>query len=106
MYLVHKENWFTFLGLDAASNLPAGIQKLQVSTAAHLKQQELLKQVAEQSFVPKEPPPEFEFVADPPSISALDLCVILRVANINKGGSNNLSFIQGYSKIDSPVCRP
>lgn len=55
------------------SNVPAGIQKLQVSTAAHLKQQELLKQVSEQQFVPKEPPPEFEFIADPPSISALDL---------------------------------
>lgn len=58
---------------DAGSTLPASIQKLQVSTAAHLKQQELLKQVAEQQFIPKEPPPEFEFIADPPSISALDL---------------------------------
>lgn len=63
--------------MESVSSLPAGIQKLQVSTAAHLKQQELLKQVAEQSFVPKEPPPEFEFVADPPSISALDLYVYL-----------------------------
>lgn len=58
---------------DAASTLPLGVQKLQVSSAAHQKQQELLKQVAEQQFVPKEPPPEPEFVADPPSISALDL---------------------------------
>lgn len=58
---------------DAASTLPASVQKLQVSSAAHQKQQELLKQVAEQQFVPKEPPPEFEFIADPPSISALDL---------------------------------
>lgn len=58
---------------DAASNLPASVQKLQVSTAAHQKQQELLKQVADQQFVPKEAPPDFEFVADPPSISALDL---------------------------------
>lgn len=52
--------------------MPGG-QKSQVSSAAHQKQQELLKQVAEQQFVPKEPPPDFEFVADPPSISALDL---------------------------------
>lgn len=52
--------------------MPGG-QKLQVSSAAHQKQQELLKQVAEQQFVPKEPPPDFEFIADPPSISALDL---------------------------------
>lgn len=64
-----------FLATDSVSSLPAGIQKLQVSTAAHLKQQELLKQVSEQQFVPKEPPPEFEFIADPPSISALDLYV-------------------------------
>lgn len=34
-----------------------------------------MKQVSEQQFVPKEPPPEFEFIADPPSISALDLYV-------------------------------
>ena len=26
--------------------------------------------------VPKEPPPEFEFLADPPTISALDLYVL------------------------------
>lgn len=64
---------FHFKVADAASTLPASVQKLQVSSAAHQKQQELLKQVAEQQFVPKEPPPEFEFIADPPSISALDL---------------------------------
>lgn len=27
--------------------------------------------------VPKEPPPEFEFLADPPTISALDLYVLV-----------------------------
>lgn len=43
-----------------------------VNLSAHQKQQEILKQV-EQPFVPKDPPIEFEFVADPPSISALDL---------------------------------
>lgn len=61
---------------DVASTLPASVQKLQVSSAAHQKQQELLKQVAEQQFVPKEAPSEPEFIADPPSISALDLYVI------------------------------
>lgn len=40
------------------------------------KQQEILKQVAEQPFIPKDPPPEFEFLADPPSISALDLDIV------------------------------
>lgn len=58
---------------DIAAALPASVQKLKVSSAAHQKQQELLKQVAEQQFIAKEPPPEFEFIADPPSISALDL---------------------------------
>lgn len=29
-----------------------------------------------ESVVPKEPPPEFEFIADPPSISAFDLDVV------------------------------
>lgn len=51
----------------------SGIKQLSVTSAAQQKQQELLKQVAEQQFVPKDPPPEFEFIADPPSISALDL---------------------------------
>ena len=34
-------------------------------------QQEQLKII--EPVVPKEPPPEFEFIADPPSISAFDL---------------------------------
>lgn len=46
-----------------------------VNLTAHQKQQEILKQV-EQPFVPKDPPTEFEFIADPPSISALDLYVV------------------------------
>lgn len=43
-----------------------------VNLSAHQKQQEILKQV-EQPFIPKDPPADFEFIADPPSISALDL---------------------------------
>ena len=46
-----------------------------VNLTAHQKQQEILKQV-EQPFVPKDPPTEFEFIADPPSISALDLDIV------------------------------
>jgi splicing factor 3A subunit 1 len=53
---------------SAQSAIP-GLQKLSISQ----KQQELLKQATEQQFQPKDPPPEFEFIADPPSISALDL---------------------------------
>lgn len=30
----------------------------------------------QETIVPKEPPPEFEFIADPPSISAFDLDVV------------------------------
>lgn len=33
-------------------------------------------QVIQETVVPKEPPPEFEFIADPPSISAFDLDVV------------------------------
>lgn len=52
---------------------PAPVPKA-LTSATQQKQQELLKQVAtEQPFVPKDPPKEFEFIADPPSISALDL---------------------------------
>ncbi|XP_039291007.1 splicing factor 3A subunit 1 [Nilaparvata lugens] len=39
------------------------------------KQQEFLSKVSEQPFVPKDPPAEFEFIADPPSISALDFMI-------------------------------
>lgn len=46
-----------------------------VNVTAHQKQQEILKQV-EQPFIPKDPPTEFEFIADPPSISALDLDIV------------------------------
>ncbi|CAG2064894.1 unnamed protein product [Timema podura] len=44
-------------------------------SATQQKQQDILKQV-EQPFIPKDPPAEFEFIADPPSISALDLDIV------------------------------
>ena len=56
---------------EGKSSAVPGMKNLSIS-AVQQKQQELLKQATEQ-FVPKEPPPEFEFIADPPSISALDL---------------------------------
>lgn len=65
-------NLIVFLGGEPTPGLNQAIQKLSVTPAAQLKQQEILKQV-EQPFVPKEPPADFEFIADPPSISALDL---------------------------------
>lgn len=48
--------------------------KPHASTPAS-KAQEISKLI-EQPIVPKDPPPEFEFVADPPSISALDLDIV------------------------------
>lgn len=39
------------------------------------KQQDVQK-ILEKTFIPKEPPAEFEFIADPPSISAFDLDVV------------------------------
>ena len=52
---------------------PAPVQQKTVASATQLKQQEILKQVTEQPFIQKDPPPDYEFMADPPSISALDL---------------------------------
>ena len=51
-----------------------GVKPVQptIDEAKKKKQSELLKQV-ELPFIPKDPPAEFEFIADPPSISAHDL---------------------------------
>uniref|UniRef100_W8C6H1 Splicing factor 3A subunit 1 n=2 Tax=Ceratitis capitata TaxID=7213 RepID=W8C6H1_CERCA len=76
-YYRHKVNEFRE-GKDASggSNVVTGIKQLSVTSAAQQKQQELLKQVAEQQFIPRDPPQDFEFIADPPSISALDLDIV------------------------------
>lgn len=47
-----------------------------VSQVQQLKQQELLRSAVLEATAPKEPPPDFEFIADPPSISAFDLDVV------------------------------
>lgn len=60
---------------EPSAGLPTALSKLSVTASAQQKQQEILKQI-EQPFVPKDPPPEFEFIADPPSISALDLDIV------------------------------
>ncbi|KAL1475720.1 hypothetical protein MTO96_037075 [Rhipicephalus appendiculatus] len=51
-------------------------QQQQQQSGAPASKQDLISKVTEQPIVPKEPPPEFEFVADPPSISALDLDIV------------------------------
>jgi len=55
---------------------PEKIKALPIESVAQ-KQSELLKSVTKEDvIVPKEPPPEYEFLADPPSISAFDLDVV------------------------------
>lgn len=58
----------------AEKEAPPGVKPIipVIDEAKKKKQSELLKQV-EQPFIPKDPPAEFEFIADPPSISAHDL---------------------------------
>ena len=56
---------------------PEPVAKVQDQSQVTSKQSELLKSVRkEETIVPKEPPAEFEFLADPPSISAFDLDVV------------------------------
>ncbi|XP_030764501.1 splicing factor 3A subunit 1 [Sitophilus oryzae] len=73
-YYQHKVNEFKE-GKGQEPTISHGVSKLTVSASAQQKQHEILKQV-EQPFVPKDPPSEFEFIADPPSISALDLDIV------------------------------
>jgi len=55
---------------------PEKVKALPTESVAK-KQSELLKSVTKEDvIVPKEPPPEYEFLADPPSISAFDLDVV------------------------------
>ncbi|KAK9874570.1 hypothetical protein WA026_005403 [Henosepilachna vigintioctopunctata] len=75
-YYQHKVNDFREgKGQEPSAGLPSALSKLTVTASAQQKQQEILKQI-EQPFVPKDPPAEFEFIADPPSISALDLDIV------------------------------
>jgi len=58
---------------------PEKVAKPTPTEAVTKKQSEILKSVtkkAEEPPIPKEPPPEYEFLADPPSISAFDLDVV------------------------------
>ncbi|KAE8748975.1 hypothetical protein FOCC_FOCC004381 [Frankliniella occidentalis] len=64
-------------GQDQSGTVPPGTAPPSKTVASvKEKQQELLKSAIEQPFIPKDPPPELEFVADPPSISALDLDIV------------------------------
>ncbi|CAL8294910.1 splicing factor 3A subunit 1 [Gadus morhua] len=55
----------------------AAVPKVMQQQALQQSQQQPQKsQVIHEAVIPKEPPPEFEFIADPPSISAFDLDVV------------------------------
>ncbi|KAK0152110.1 Splicing factor 3A subunit 1 [Merluccius polli] len=53
----------------------AAVPKVMQQQALQQSQQ-LPQKVIHEAVIPKEPPPEFEFIADPPSISAFDLDVV------------------------------
>lgn len=56
---------------------PPAPTTVPASVATQLKQQEILKQMQSETIqIPKEPPPDFEFTVEPPSISAMELYVI------------------------------
>uniref|UniRef100_A0A1B6EMQ9 Splicing factor 3A subunit 1 n=1 Tax=Cuerna arida TaxID=1464854 RepID=A0A1B6EMQ9_9HEMI len=73
-YYQHKVKEFREGRGQEPAAVPPGFQQKAVASSTQLKQQELLKQA--EVFVPKDPPVEFEFIADPPSISALDLDIV------------------------------
>uniref|UniRef100_A0A087YFQ4 Splicing factor 3a, subunit 1 n=1 Tax=Poecilia formosa TaxID=48698 RepID=A0A087YFQ4_POEFO len=56
-------------------NMTKFIKKLSLNLLVNMKQK-VQSQVIQETVVPKEPPPDFEFIADPPSISAFDLDVV------------------------------
>ncbi|KAG7480632.1 hypothetical protein MATL_G00058290 [Megalops atlanticus] len=77
-YYRHKVNEFKE---GKAQEPSAAVPKvMQQQAMQQVPQQQLPQkvqaQVIHETVVPKEPPPEFEFIADPPSISAFDLDVV------------------------------
>ncbi|MCL4130259.1 UNVERIFIED_CONTAM: hypothetical protein GTU68_044559, partial [Idotea baltica] len=76
-YYQHKVNDCRSGKAGDKDSAQVGSQKqTSVSQQQQLKQQELLRAAVQESSVPKEAPTEFEFIADPPSISAFDLDVV------------------------------
>lgn len=60
---------------EPSAAIPKVMQQQQQAAQQQLPQK-VQAQVIQETIVPKEPPPEFEFIADPPSISAFDLDVV------------------------------
>uniref|UniRef100_A0A6J0U6T9 Splicing factor 3A subunit 1 isoform X1 n=1 Tax=Pogona vitticeps TaxID=103695 RepID=A0A6J0U6T9_9SAUR len=74
-YYRHKVNEFKEGKAQEPSAAIPKVMQAQQSAQQQLPQK-VQAQVIQESVVPKEPPPEFEFIADPPSISAFDLDVV------------------------------
>ncbi|KAI7797556.1 putative splicing factor 3A subunit 1, partial [Triplophysa rosa] len=72
-YYRHKVNEFR----EGKGQEPsAAVPKVMQQQASQQLPQKVQAQVIHESVIPKEPPLEFEFMADPPSISAFDLDVV------------------------------
>ncbi|TTQ23541.1 Splicing factor 3A subunit 1 [Bagarius yarrelli] len=72
-YYRHKVNEFK----EGKGQEPsAAVPKVMQQQSMQQLPQKVQAQVIHETIVPKEPPPEFEFMADPPSISAFDLDVV------------------------------
>ncbi|KAM9743970.1 splicing factor 3A subunit 1 isoform 2-T4 [Menidia menidia] len=75
-YYRHKVNEFKEgKGQEPSAAVPKVMQQQAMQQSQQLPQK-VQSQVIQETVIPKEPPPEFEFIADPPSISAFDLDVV------------------------------
>ncbi|KAF4109760.1 hypothetical protein G5714_009012 [Onychostoma macrolepis] len=74
-YYRHKVNEFKEGKAQEPSAAVPKVMQQQQASSQQLPQK-VQAQVIHETVVPKEPPPEFEFIADPPSISAFDLDVV------------------------------
>ncbi|XP_053725582.1 splicing factor 3A subunit 1 [Synchiropus splendidus] len=73
-YYRHKVNEFKE---GKAQEPSAAVPKVMQQTMQQQQlPQKVQSQVIQEIVIPKEPPPDFEFIADPPSISAFDLDVV------------------------------
>uniref|UniRef100_A0A8C5DUX0 Splicing factor 3A subunit 1 n=1 Tax=Gouania willdenowi TaxID=441366 RepID=A0A8C5DUX0_GOUWI len=72
-YYRHKVNEFKE---GKAQEPSAAVPKVMQQAMQQSQQLPQKVQVIQEAIIPKEPPPEFEFIADPPSISAFDLDVV------------------------------
>ncbi|XP_031426009.1 splicing factor 3A subunit 1 [Clupea harengus] len=76
-YYRHKVNEFKEgKALEPSAAVPKVMQQQALQQSSQQLPQKVQAQVIQETVVPKEPPPEFEFIADPPSISAFDLDVV------------------------------